>query len=1748
MAQERNGIIEVASSNGFYFTDTRNNDFLVRTTHSDQRVLLGTLPGKSSALAVESNVVTVNSNLVVMQHLGVGTSNPTYQLEVAGNMNITGDIFKSGNTLITDSNTIFSRFNLALPIKQSFLASANQQTFDVTIDGDYVASIKDVEVYINGNKLAYVNSNLSDYSLAYNRNGTSTTFSIELAETAFSGDVIDVTVWPSLSNIYGVNTFVNTSNLSQNFVTSNMFVQTVGIGMSNTAEALSVKGPTIAFSNYGMVRLYSSNNWLGINKAPAYNLDVNGNINFTGNIYKNGQVYIPDLSGVSGTQWGSNSANTILYYYGNVGIGQSNPEYKLDIVTASNAGVNANALRLWTQVEDGVTVDALTLTENAGKAFGRQAITWYNSNVGYKKARLWSEIGAGYAATKFGIDVADSTRVLKNRLTIDVNGSVGIGTEAPQNTLQVYGSNTGELGTAITNASSSSTAYSILRMQNSTADNLVMFLNSSQRATDGGQNTATIRNDAGSLRLQARGGVGGLFVETGTGEVGVATSAPAYTLDVAGDINFTGDLKKSGTSYFTYIPYESYTTATAFSTSNGTHTTGTDGYWDTYLHFASNDARTGWIYNSTSNETDASSQWVEYAVPTGMKQGYLCHLPWTNCRYFDIMGKRSDSNLMFITRVNAYNNQASNVGFDHSGVNIVPIPAVDRYTHIRIQGRVGRYHLAGLAWTKEDRRFSHPTGFMHAHNIVGNFPSLTVDANLQVNSNIGIGKAPTSRLDVSGQIKANSLVVTGSNAYMSMEGDSLWMTMNAGSSYPDKLPYFAWRGDDNLRAAYLGWGSKTSKYMEWTFENGYNLYMNGNVGFGSTTPQTRLHVETTSITTGIAVRKDEVYMLLGNTGGSLNAGSIQVRSSGTSSSIGTSNHRLCLNPTGGGVSINTSNNNWQFVTEGTTLLSSTRVVIGDNGDYRGICTVNDTHASIFSSNADIGDANRNLVVQNPTASNAAGNYTSITMQINPTSGTARCMGDIKFVREAADTRQAAWYWTIWNNAGTFNDILKIGKDLSYMPGNLALGGTAASYKLHTYGSIYADGGWFRVSGNQGIYWETWGGGWFMQDADWVRAYNNKSIYTGGNVHFEGQLKVGTDRWHISADGKSRLWFATNGRFYLRSPDGFEFRNDADAYIAAIDNSGNFYCNGTLGSGGRLTVPSATINGNITFGAVSGYGLRWGLNSDGAEISYYSGGDATGSSYLYINTSDNLDEPILFAQTGSERMRIHTNGRVGIGQAAPYYGLQVNTGPANDWAVQFGTGAYCYMGHNNGYGMHINTYNVEAGKYAMELHNNTKQLFVVWNNGYSYFNGGDVGVNGRLTANGVTMNGTSYANGKLVIQNGTDGTNARGIWMWTDGDSNWGIYMATAAAGKSLGNGTSTGGYGFSSYAIRFRVYANAGNGFIFEDSAETNLFSIRASDGYCYARYQLHTGTYLGTGGGIYADGTGWNGWISAILSAGGGDRVVTGRLNGYACIGAHDSTLANWRPLNICPGGNCGIGVDNPGYKLQINGSTYSYNWVRIGNSQGIYSENTGAIFYPNDAQYGNWKIDSGNAINGWNGLRFTQYEMSLMMNSDCGFHKNGDGWRLYVDASNNLYIRGDITAFYSDRRLKKDFEPIQDYNAILDAITGYRFKWNEKGQKLTSLDADYVDIGLIAQDVQKVVPQAIKVNKAGKSVDGKEDDDFDYLTINYDKLVPVLVEATKDLRQQVQEKDARINELEKKVEDLQQKMLWLMERFSTA
>ena len=121
-------------------------------------------------------------------------------------------------------------------------------------------------------------------------------------------------------------------------------------------------------------------------------------------------------------------------------------------------------------------------------------------------------------------------------------------------------------------------------------------------------------------------------------------------------------------------------------------------------------------------------------------------------------------------------------------------------------------------------------------------------------------------------------------------------------------------------------------------------------------------------------------------------------------------------------------------------------------------------------------------------------------------------------------------------------------------------------------------------------------------------------------------------------------------------------------------------------------------------------------------------------------------------------------------------------------------------------------------------------------------------------------------------------------------------------------------------------------------------------------------------------------------------------------------------------------------------------------------------------------------------------------------------------ITSANAITATGDITAFFSDERLK-DFEgKIENSTEKLESINGYYYRANKTAQSLGYTDE--LQVGVSAQELQSVLPEVI----ARSPISDHKDAEEEYLTVKYDKIVPLLIEAIK-------EQNVRIKELESKI-----------------
>ena len=248
--------------------------------------------------------------------------------------------------------------------------------------------------------------------------------------------------------------------------------------------------------------------------------------------------------------------------------------------------------------------------------------------------------------------------------------------------------------------------------------------------------------------------------------------------------------------------------------------------------------------------------------------------------------------------------------------------------------------------------------------------------------------------------------------------------------------------------------------------------------------------------------------------------------------------------------------------------------------------------------------------------------------------------------------------------------------------------------------------------------------------------------------------------------------------------------------------------------------------------------------------------------------------------------------------------------------------------------------------------------------------GAVGV-GSNTAPTETLDVTgtfrNTTGGRFVVQGTQNGGTGRGIYMWNNNDSNWGIYMGQSGATRSLSGGSAPGGAGFNSHSIRFRAGSGGANGFIFENSAGTLLSSIRGSDGLSYFRgsvgigstspsQKLHVVGNARITGAIFDSGNSAGTAGQVLSSTATGTDWITAPTDGDAWgVGGEDETSA------VARVGAVGVGSNTaPTETLDVTGTFRNTTGGRFV-VQGTQNGGTGRGIYMWNNNDSNWGIYMG-------------------------------------------------------------------------------------------------------------------------------------------------------------------------------------------
>jgi len=107
-------------------------------------------------------------------------------------------------------------------------------------------------------------------------------------------------------------------------------------------------------------------------------------------------------------------------------------------------------------------------------------------------------------------------------------------------------------------------------------------------------------------------------------------------------------------------------------------------------------------------------------------------------------------------------------------------------------------------------------------------------------------------------------------------------------------------------------------------------------------------------------------------------------------------------------------------------------------------------------------------------------------------------------------------------------------------------------------------------------------------------------------------------------------------------------------------------------------------------------------------------------------------------------------------------------------------------------------------------------------------------------------------------------------------------------------------------------------------------------------------------------------------------------------------------------------------------------------------------------------------------------------------------------IDASN------DVVAYSSsDKRWKENIQPIENALDKVSQISGVEFDWKKltKEEKKIQHGNEGHDIGVIAQEIEKVLPEIVTTRENG------------YKGVRYEKIVPLLIESIKELKVEIEE-----------------------------
>ena len=636
---------------------------------------------------------------------------------------------------------------------------------------------------------------------------------------------------------------------------------------------------------------------------------------------------------------------------------------------------------------------------------------------------------------------------------------------------------------------------------------------------------------------------------------------------------------------------------------------------------------------------------------------------------------------------------------------------------------------------------------------------------------------------------------------------------------------------------------------------------------------------------------------------------------------------------------------------------------------------------------------------------------------------------------------------------------------------------------------------------------------------------------GGGIEISGGTAGGGNIYGINGGG---LVFGT----YI-GPVGTEIYSER----ARIDANGNVIIRGSVGIGtstaAGITTPTAGSNlyvwGNIIIAntATTSSALIFPNNTS------LSGGVFGPSGTIQVAGVGNS-----FTGDSSNFFWDNNNKRLGIGTGTPSYQFSLygtdyvlfNSRPGNSARQEITVGNVVSYGAVLGYDPTIPqsigylrrgdsaatspaiAWSYVSSNYRVGINAVTQPQNAMEVNGGLVIGNNYVGFAAQTNANGASIQGavgigtftpSANINNPLTVFAATGG----GIELVSGGAAGGGNIVALTSGGLKFSN--FTGAIGSESYTETMRINSSGYVGVNTASPAVRFTIGNNASGANEWAWFNTNSG------------GATPNASMTTGLAIGG--NYSAGGSEANLVYGTY-LTFAKWNgttyseSMRITNAGNINMGTTTSGgfLTLQRGGSASTAPDIATGDgTQSTYINSNWA-----SGSYNPYVQAGDHGIIFHNGSTETgQFVISQWSSIAKGLRINTSG---NVAMANNLPVTGEVYAYYSDSRLKDNIEPISNAINIINSISGVYYNANDLAVELLREDKTARKVGVLAQEIQAVMPEVVRQAPFDIAADGSSISGENYQTVQYDKLVPLLIQAVKEQTTKIAELEARITLLE--------------------